>query len=80
MIASALPILQKESEGFEVTLLQKILRRTGQDVVLTGRFDDLTETAVKNFQKRENIASSGIVDDGTWQRLLQHPALKDGFP
>ena len=80
LIASVLPILQKESEGFEVTLLQKILRRAGQDVTLTGRFDDLTETAVKKFQKREKIASNGIVNDSTWQRLLQHPALKDGFP
>lgn len=65
-----LPILQKESKGFEVHLVQKILKRLGYDLIISQQYDDLTENAVKQFQKHNQLSANGIVNDSTWTKLL----------
>ncbi len=65
-----MPILQKESTGLGVNILQKLLRRQGYDLMLSGRYDDLTEKAVRKFQQKSGQYPHGIVNDTTWQFLL----------
>ena len=48
------------SEGTDVTLLQNMLKNEGLfNVLATGYFGPLTESAVKAFQEKYNIAKSG---------------------
>lgn len=65
-----LPILQKESKGFEVHLVQKILKRIGYDITFSHQYDDLTEKAIKQFQTKNKIKASGVVDSITWCSLF----------
>jgi len=41
------------------------------DVNVCGNFDDLTENAVKHFQKWAGLPQSGKVDSGTWNMLVK---------
>lgn len=65
-----LPILQKDSKGFEVHLLQKILKRLGYEISFTHEYDIYTEKAVKQFQKKNKLTINGVVNDTTWKILL----------
>ncbi|MFZ4543562.1 MAG: GH25 family lysozyme [Saprospiraceae bacterium] len=65
-----LPVLRKESQGFEVSLVQKILRRFGFPVELNGIFDEITENAIRTFQTQNGQFPHGIVNDSTWNNLL----------
>jgi N-acetyl-anhydromuramyl-L-alanine amidase AmpD len=56
----------------DIKLLQEILK-----LPITGQFDQLTESAVKNFQLKNNLTVSGIVDNATKERLGLNES--DGF-
>jgi lysozyme len=77
LFAKPLPTLQRDVEGFEVTLLQKLLRKIGYDVMLNGRFDAQTESAVKRFQADEKMFAHGMVNDSTWNLLFNHKFVKN---
>jgi GH25 family lysozyme M1 (1,4-beta-N-acetylmuramidase) len=66
----ALPILQKQSKGVEVHLLQKILKRLGYEISFSNEYDAMTEKAVTLFQQKHRLPTSGIVNDSTWKKLL----------
>lgn len=57
-------ILRKGSKGIEVERLQKLLH-----LKVDGIFGDLTEEAVKEFQKEKGLTVDGIVGDNTWKQL-----------
>ena len=56
--------------------LQNMLRAIGlyenilPEVIVDGIFDDITEKAVMDFQKREGLASTGIVDIVTFEKIV----------
>jgi GH25 family lysozyme M1 (1,4-beta-N-acetylmuramidase) len=77
--ATNLPILQKNSEGQEVSILQKILRKQGFPLTLSGKFDDLTEKAVRKFQQKSGQYPHGIVNDSTWLSLLSQKTDNQPF-
>ena len=55
-----------------VTEVQRRLKRVGLfDVDPTGYFGPITEAGVKAFQKRNHLASTGVVDRPTWRRLIK---------
>jgi peptidoglycan hydrolase-like protein with peptidoglycan-binding domain len=57
----------------EVTEIQKKLRVRGFDPgSIDGVFSLVTEEAVKNFQKVNNLTPTGIVDLETYKRLRSH--------
>ncbi len=72
--------LKLYSRGPEVILAQYILHQ--QDflrVSPTGLFRSLTEQAVKDFQREQDIDPSGIIGQQTWEYLLQYETPKDSL-
>ncbi|MGJ5672612.1 MAG: peptidoglycan-binding domain-containing protein [Nostochopsis sp.] len=67
----ALPILGFGNRGDAVRVLQRVLRFNGYTVQVDGIFGALTESAVKAFQNRRNLASDGIVGQRTWRELTR---------
>jgi N-acetylmuramoyl-L-alanine amidase len=66
-------VMKKNSSGKEVTDLQRRLRLMDYDLGVTGVdgiFGDRTADAVKRFQQDRGLRSSGIVDQETWQELV----------
>lgn len=56
--------LKKGSKGAEVKTLQQKL-----NLIADGIFGDITEEAVKAFQKANGLTADGIVGQATWAKL-----------
>src|SRR6185437_6711495 len=76
--------LQKGSGGADVAALQrKLAEDSGDELLATGVFDKATEQAVKDFQRRNELAQDGIVGpitfsilfEGNYRFQLPHPKL-----
>jgi rare lipoprotein A (peptidoglycan hydrolase) len=64
-------VLSKGAAGEDVTTLQQILRsRKYGTLTVTGSFDELTEQAVKNFQRGAHLTVDGIVGPQTRPALV----------
>lgn len=64
--APASGVLKKEMQGSAVTSLQKNLKKLGFfDFEVTGYYGDLTEAAVKKFQKKYGYSQDGIAGKNT---------------
>lgn len=59
--------LKKGNRGEDVKVLQKLLYLKED-----GIFGDLTEEAVKDFQKANGLTVDGIVGNATWMKLNSH--------
>jgi peptidoglycan hydrolase-like protein with peptidoglycan-binding domain len=69
------PTVKLGDTGEPVKQAQRALRRTPNlTVVVDGQFGPKTEAATKEFQQREGLPVTGIVDEATWK------ALPNGFP
>jgi len=66
-----LPVLRYGHTGDAVRILQMLLMYNRYGVGITGRFDVLTETAVKAFQANRRLTADGIVGPRTWQELTK---------
>lgn len=65
------PVLAPGDRGVEVRELQSRLFQLGWFPELTtGRYDDETEGAVRDFQQRRGFRTTGRVDLRTWERLV----------
>ena len=67
---SGLGYLQISNAGEEVADLQAKLSRVGLIVPVTGTFDAGTQAAVREFQRSQNIPADGVIDDKTYQALV----------
>lgn len=67
-----LPVLRYGNSGNAVRVLQTLLTYNRYGVGISGRFDVLTETAVKAFQANRRLSADGIVGSRTWQELTRH--------
>ena len=66
-------IMKKKSSGANVTDLQRRLKLLDYDLGVTsidGMFGEKTRDAVKKFQQDRGLLVSGIVDQETWQELV----------
>lgn len=54
--------LKRGMNGTDVVELQEKLNKAGYELKLDGNFGETTEAAVKDFQKKNNIEVTGIVD------------------
>jgi len=66
-------VMRKNSSGPEVTDLQRRLKLLGYDLGSTGVDGILgpkTADAVKEFQQDRGLRASGVVDQETWQELV----------
>ena len=63
------PTLRIGNRGSAVAFVQRLLRQRGYNVPIDGIFGNMTRNAVTNFQRRNNLSQTGMVDDGTWRAL-----------
>jgi lysozyme len=73
-VRSTLKTVQKGSDGDFVTLAQNLLKIHGHDIGKSGadgKFGENTEKAAKEFQKKKNLTSDGIIGPETWAELLK---------
>ncbi len=74
--ASSVTALKKDMRGDAVTELQKYLKQLGfMDIGPTGYFGDITEAAVKAFQKEYDLEQDGIAGKKTIGKI---ETLSDG--
>ena len=71
----ALPVLRYGNTGNAVRVLQTLLTHNRYGVGVNGRFDVLTETAVKAFQANRRLTADGIVGSRTWRELTRYAAF-----
>lgn len=57
------------STGSDVTELQKLLNKNGYSLAEDGIFGSKTLAAVRDYQKKNNLAVDGIVGTNTWGAL-----------
>ena len=77
--------LKKGDTGYDVKFVQASLKALGYDLGkvgddlngLGGKFDSVTENAIKNFQELNGLEVTGIVDDKTL-KALDEAGLKTG--
>jgi cell wall-associated NlpC family hydrolase len=55
--------------GFTVTQLQQDLNRHGADLTVDGGYGSQTKSAVKSWQRKQNIKHNGVVHVATWLTL-----------
>jgi peptidoglycan hydrolase-like protein with peptidoglycan-binding domain len=69
-VADNTPTLRRGNKGEAVEELQALLNaKFGFALEIDGNFCRATETAVKEFQKRNGLTSDGIVGKKTWAAL-----------
>jgi hypothetical protein len=64
--------LSKGDTSAVVWKVQGILIKLGYDIPHDGLFIEITEDAVKKFQKSRKLLASGKVDEMTMRELLKH--------
>lgn len=64
--------IRKGDKGSDVRTCQELLNKLGYGLVADGIFGVKTETAVKDFQKKNNLTSDGIVGPKTWAVLQKN--------
>lgn len=71
-LAAGPTILGPDDEGDEVSELQARLKQIGWfDHEITGTYGPITTAAVEGFQTKRGIASTGEVDQNTWDLLAE---------
>ncbi|MGB6300625.1 MAG: peptidoglycan-binding domain-containing protein [Rivularia sp. (in: cyanobacteria)] len=71
-----LPVLRYGNTGNAVRVLQTLLSYNRYGVGISGRFDVLTETAVKAFQANRRLSADGIVGSRTWRELTRYAHMR----
>lgn len=61
--------IQYGSSGDDVKKLQEELNKYGYDLDVDGQFGSLTQSAVKDYQKKNGLEVDGIVGKNTWGSL-----------
>ena len=59
------------SQGSDVTELQKLLNGNGYKLDEDGVFGEQTQSAVKDYQQKNNLTADGIVGSNTWEALTK---------
>ncbi|HEX8076021.1 MAG TPA: GH25 family lysozyme, partial [Thermoleophilaceae bacterium] len=67
------PTLHPGERGRAVKRLQKLLRRKGYTLPVTGHFGPPTAKAVRAYQARKHLTVDGVVGPATWARLRRPP-------
>lgn len=62
-------LVDRSSPASRVRVVQNALRARGYAVPTNGRWDAVTDQAVKRFQRAQGLRADGIVGPRTWARL-----------
>lgn len=68
--------IQYGSSGSDVKKLQEELNKNGYNLDVDGQFGSKTQTAVKDYQKKNGLAVDGIVGKNTWGKLTSSSFAK----
>ena len=69
----------------KVRNLQNMLRKINlyenilPEVIVDGIFDDITEKAVMDFQKRKGLLPTGVVDIETFEKIVEEYKKTDDY-
>ncbi len=66
--------IQYGSSGEDVKKLQAELNKYGYNLAVDGQFGSKTQSAVKDYQKKNNLSVDGIVGENTWGSLTSGSA------
>lgn len=66
-------LLKYRSRGKSVQLVQELLNAFDNNLEADGYFGRITETAVKDFQQKNELTPDGVVYTQTWAKLLILP-------
>ena len=69
VVPETLPVLKKGSKGEDVKTMQKKLNAFGYKLTVDGDFGPCTETALKDFQKKNGLTADGVCGKMTWAAL-----------
>ncbi len=64
--------IQYGSSGDDVKKLQKELNKKGYKLDVDGQFGAKTQSAVRDYQSKNNLSVDGIVGENTWGSLFAH--------
>lgn len=66
-----LSVLRNGSKGEQVKTLQRLLNAFGSNLDVDGSFGNLTQSALKSYQKSNNLVVDGICGIKSWESLLK---------
>ena len=69
-VQTHLQTVRKGDSGRDVKDLQYILNLHGEHLSVDGEFGEATYSAVKRFQKEQDLEVDGIVGKNTWKKLF----------
>ena len=75
--ASALPV-ERCDQGRAVTEMQKRLKAAGFDTQVDGYFGEKMARAVYDFQAKNSLLKSGVIDRATWRALEPNQSTLPG--
>ena len=64
------PLVKSGRTGELARTAQYLLRHRGFDIAADGIVGPLTDAAIRDFQKAENLAVDGIIGNQTWPQLI----------
>ena len=67
-------VLKNGSSGYQVKTLQRLLMSYGFNLSpygIDGKFGNLTETRLKEYQQKNGLTADGICGANTWDKLLK---------
>ncbi|MDR7128306.1 hypothetical protein J2X69_000634 [Algoriphagus sp. 4150] len=71
--------IRLRSRGSSVSFLQELLGKIGYDIPTSGYFGLQTDTAVKDFQGKNQLVVDGVVGIKTWTLLIDKTKPADVF-
>ena len=70
-VSIELTVLKKGSKGKQVKTLQRLLNAFGHNLDVDGSFGSLTYSALRSYQKSNNLEADGICGGQSWKSLLK---------
>ena len=64
------PLVKSGRTGELARTAQYLLRQRGFDIAADGIVGPITDAAIRDFQKAENLAVDGIIGNQTWPQLI----------
>ena len=64
-------LIKEGDKGDKIKDLQTKLNQLGYKLAVDGIFGNATETAIKDFQRKNGLVDDGIVGEKTWNKLLE---------
>ena len=71
------PLVKTGRKGELAKTAQYLLRHDGFDIDADGDVGPLTDAAIRDFQKAEDLSVDGVIGNQTWSRLIV--AIQQGF-